>query len=59
MCSKPALGETLKAFEAVGIDGRTGRHVLSYEREDRLGFEVWNYTHPNTTRPLASFFDSY
>jgi hypothetical protein len=50
------LGQTFEALEAIGVDSRSGSHILSEERNDGLGLEGWNHSHSNTSGALASFF---
>src|ERR1035437_1274359 len=37
--------ETLKALQAIGVDGRTGRDVLVDEGDDGLALEIRNHFH--------------
>jgi hypothetical protein len=41
----PSFRETLKALEAIGVDGRTGKDVLVEEGDDGLALEIWNHFH--------------
>ena len=46
--------ETRKALEAIRVDGRAGRNVLDEERDDCLGLEVWDHSHADAPRALAT-----
>src|ERR1700722_2439461 len=48
------FGETRKALEAIRVDGRAGRDVLGEEREDCLSLEVWDHSHTDAPRALAT-----
>jgi hypothetical protein len=48
--------ETLKALEAVRVDGRTGRDVLAEEGDDGLGLEIWDHFHSDAPRAPATLF---
>jgi|RhiMetdeSRZDD1v2_1073273.scaffolds.fasta_scaffold666679_2 hypothetical protein len=37
--------KTLKALEAIRVDGRARREVLGEEGNDRLGLEIWDHSH--------------
>src|ERR1700681_4042288 len=48
--------ETGKALEAIRVDGRAGRDVIGEERGYRLGLEVWDHGHADTSGGLATLF---
>jgi len=54
MCLKPTWGETLKALEAIRVGGRAGRDVLGEEREESLSLEVWDHSHTDAPRAIAT-----
>src|SRR4029077_7710259 len=43
------------AFEAVGVYGRTGHHILFQESEKRCVFEIRDQSHPSTPAPPVAF----
>jgi hypothetical protein len=54
MCLNPASDSPSKLLRPVGVDGRSGRNILSKERDDGFGFEVWNHFHAKTPGAFAS-----
>jgi hypothetical protein len=53
---EPNFRETLKALEAVRVDGRSGSDVLDEEGDDGLGLEVWDHFHSDASRGPATLF---
>src|SRR4029453_6143299 len=53
---EPGFRETLKALQAVRVDGRAGSDVLGEEGYDGLGFEIWDPLHSDAPRAPATLF---
>jgi len=53
---EPSFSETLKALEAIRVDGRAERDILDEEGNDCLGPEVWDHPHTDTPRRFATLF---
>jgi len=53
---EPSVSKTLKALEAIGVDGRARRYILVEERDDGLGLEVRDRFHSDVSRPPAPLF---
>ena len=47
--------KTLKALEAIGVEGRARRDVLGEEGNDRLGLEIGYHSQADAPRGLAAF----
>jgi hypothetical protein len=48
-----------KAFEAVGVYGRTRHHILFQESQKRCVFEIRDQSHPSTPGHLATFLHDH
>lgn len=53
---EPDFRKTLKALEAIRVDGRAGRDVFVKEGNDGLGLEIWDYFHSDAPRAPATLF---
>ena len=53
----PALFQAREPLESIGVNSRTGSHVLGEETVDGVGFEVGDDNHPETARGFSPLLD--
>ena len=46
---EPSSRQAREALKAIGVNGRTWRHILLEERDDSVALEIWDDFHADAT----------